>query len=337
MRIIITDMGNIWNPDNPFLETVKDIVLVVCLNGKKATDKYECFVSPYNQAGMGIDKYGTESMKLKALASAAVRLNNKLNYHDDIVFLADDEISTLYPFFALKDLNKFNRFHLIASTPYGYISKKNKTAHLHMLSDLSSLTSFFYYDSNRIINEVGTCTMREANLEIRNRLINIMPTVLNGINDMRRKSVPCYFDTASMSYIPLKNGFKDIDISNKDNTDEKLKFEPYRSCLTLGMVIPPSYPEHYNKIHETIEKPVPRPDGKQICDMLREQRILLAKANNIPFESEECPSEGPCAGTCEKCDAEAEFLRRQLDKIPEDQRVYPHFEIDEKFYTVTSD
>ena len=30
---------------------IKDIVLVVCLNGKEVTDKYECFVSPYKQVG----------------------------------------------------------------------------------------------------------------------------------------------------------------------------------------------------------------------------------------------------------------------------------------------
>lgn len=43
MRIVVTDTGNIWNHENLFLEQFKDIVLVVCLNGKEVTDKYECF------------------------------------------------------------------------------------------------------------------------------------------------------------------------------------------------------------------------------------------------------------------------------------------------------
>lgn len=55
MRIVVTDTGNIWNHENPFLEQFKDIVFVVCLNGKEVTDKYECFVSPYKQVGMGIN------------------------------------------------------------------------------------------------------------------------------------------------------------------------------------------------------------------------------------------------------------------------------------------
>ena len=46
MRILITDTGSLWKPDDPILEQFKDIILFVCLNGKAVTDKYECFVSP---------------------------------------------------------------------------------------------------------------------------------------------------------------------------------------------------------------------------------------------------------------------------------------------------
>ena len=49
MRVIITDTVFILNHDNPALEVFKDVLLVVCLEGKAVTDKYECFVSPYKQ------------------------------------------------------------------------------------------------------------------------------------------------------------------------------------------------------------------------------------------------------------------------------------------------
>ncbi len=68
---------------------------------------------------------------------------------------------------------------------------------------------------------------------------------------------------------------------------------------------------------------VPRPDGKAVCAYLRNIRMALARANNIPFESEPCDFEGDCAGTCEKCDQEAAFLRDELSKIPEQERKYP--------------
>lgn len=48
MRILITDENMIWTPDNPALKPYAEIVLVVCLNGKAVTDKYECFVTPYD-------------------------------------------------------------------------------------------------------------------------------------------------------------------------------------------------------------------------------------------------------------------------------------------------
>ena len=326
MRLIVTDTCNIFNVDDPFWEKFKDILLVVCLNGREITDKYECFVSPYEQVGMGIDRYGTEDMKFKALASAAGKLNYRLGYHDRIVFLSDNEVSSLYPFFVLKDMIKHNGVHLITSSPFRFESKKRFEAHNKMLNDLSGLNSLLYYESNSVFKENEKLTLQQAYDELRNYFIKILPHVLNCINNMRYKEMPGYFDFSSMSYIPLRNGFKDIDVSKNNSFSNELSFEPHPSYMTLGMVIPPSYPESYERIHETIERPVPRPDGKQVCNLLREQRIRLAEANNIPFESEECPSTGPCAGTCAKCDAEAEYLRRQMKKIPEDKRVYPQFD-----------
>lgn len=71
------------------------------------------------------------------------------------------------------------------------------------------------------------------------------------------------------------------------------------------------------------ENLLPRTDGKAVCAYLRGIRNDLAKANNIPFESEPCDFKGDCAGTCEKCDQEASYLRNELDKIPNQERKYP--------------
>ena len=74
---------------------------------------------------------------------------------------------------------------------------------------------------------------------------------------------------------------------------------------------------------EEVEALIPRIDGKKICNYLRELRMQLADANNIEFESPECPSIGPCAGTCAKCEAEAAYLQAEMEKIVMDKRVYP--------------
>lgn len=155
MRIIITDTGNIWNFENPFLEQFRDIIFVVCLEGREATDKYLCFVSPYRQVEMGMDNYGAEDQKLKVLISVAEKLNHELGYHEDIVFLSDNEPSTLYPYYVLKDLNKYNKFHLIAMPPWDFESRRRRDTYRQMLANLSALRSILYYDSQNILDAIG--------------------------------------------------------------------------------------------------------------------------------------------------------------------------------------
>ena len=325
MRIVVTDTGNIWNHENPFLEQFKDIVLVVCLNGKEVTDKYECFVSPYKQVGMGIDKYGDEDNKFKALASAAGKLNSNLRYHDDIVFLTDDEPSTLYPFYAIRNLNEYNGLHLIAMSPWEFEGNRRIEAHNKMLDDLSALNSLLYYDSTEALKALGEkTTLPEVYEYTKNYFSEIMITVLNGIHKMRKG--PCFFDFSTMKYVPVNDGFSNVKKNKKTKLDKKAEFEARREFCTLGLIMPPSYPEEDEYTKKKVETLPSRLDGKKVCNVLREQRLLLAEANGIPFESEACPTIGPCAGTCEKCDMESKYLRKQLQKIPEDKRVYPKFD-----------
>ncbi|MCI8639277.1 MAG: hypothetical protein HFG41_09095 [Coprococcus sp.] len=137
MRLIITDTGFIWNQDNPFLKKYRNIVLVVCLHGRAVTNKYECFVSPYvsratafgtrepehisgnafhkgKDADTGTEKYGMADPRFQALVSVGEKLNEEMGYHDDLVFLTDNEPSTLYPYCVLKELNEYNKLHLVA-------------------------------------------------------------------------------------------------------------------------------------------------------------------------------------------------------------------------------
>ncbi len=53
-------------------------------------------------------------------------------------------------------------------------------------------------------------------------------------------------------------------------------------------------------------------NGKKICNELRNVRLKIAEANNIPYTPEECTHEGDCMGTCPKCEAETRYIERQL-------------------------
>ncbi len=325
MRLVITDTGMLWKHDNPILEQFKDIVLVVCLNGKPVADKYECFVVTNDDSDENSGHYTTDDRRLTALASVGIKLNRELRYHDDIVFLTDNDPSTLFPYYVLKNLNEYNHLHLITVSPWDFDGLRKKQFYYQLLSDLSPLSSLLLYDSNQARKACGeTTTIGNLYGYIRTFFESNLIRILNGIYDKQYSET--YFDFSSMSYIPIHEGFGKV-IKNKPTVpSDEIQFPVYRSLSMLGLVLPPSYPDTEKWVKERIEQLTPRTDGKRICNELREQRILLAEANHIPFESEECPSVGPCGGTCQKCDKEARYLYLQMQKIPQDKRVYPQFE-----------
>ena len=47
---------------------------------------------------------------------------------------------------------------------------------------------------------------------------------------------------------------------------------------------------------------------------MKEIRKQIAQENNIPFNTVECSYQGPCEGTCSRCDAEIHYLNEELLK-----------------------
>lgn len=55
-------------------------------------------------------------------------------------------------------------------------------------------------------------------------------------------------------------------------------------------------------------------NGKDICAYLKEVRRHVADENNIPLEQHECTYDGPCNGTCPRCEAEVKYLEHELHR-----------------------
>ena len=55
-------------------------------------------------------------------------------------------------------------------------------------------------------------------------------------------------------------------------------------------------------------------DGKEKCRRLRAMRERIARANELDYCEKECGHEGPCAGTCPYCEAQARALERELSR-----------------------
>lgn len=104
----------------------------------------------------------------------------------------------------------------------------------------------------------------------------------------------------------------------------KMRAEVFRSP---GIIL--SRPCDVIEKSETVY-PVPRNDGKRVCRKLRQARVDIARANHIPFISVPCRQEVACGGSCPTCDAEVEYLERELAKIPEHMRIYPKLNFGEE-------
>lgn len=57
--------------------------------------------------------------------------------------------------------------------------------------------------------------------------------------------------------------------------------------------------------------------GKRICRILKEIRKTIAKANDIEYVPDECSYDGPCLGTCPKCEQELKLLSEEFYKRKE--------------------
>lgn len=54
--------------------------------------------------------------------------------------------------------------------------------------------------------------------------------------------------------------------------------------------------------------------GKEKCEVLRQIRREIAKANDIEIETRECTHKGECQGTCPWCESEVRALAAKLEK-----------------------
>ena len=331
MKIIISDENEIWTPDHPALKPFADHVLVFCMNGIKVSEKCQCIITEYQPMGLGMS-CGLHTAKYRALKAAANRLINRIDYHEDIVFLTDNNPEGLYPFLAVSSMNYWKYLHLVTMTPWGFESLHRQKAHRAFLEDLSSLSSLLVLDN--VMSDIKMhrgMTLPDLIQEMKVRCGKLLPMILYQIQERSWKKA--FFDFHTMQYTPLEEGY---DLANtaplhapNDFKIDDIVLDPYKEG-TMGLIDPDelsldaeSSPEGSYSHLNRVESLVPRVDGKRVCEYLRGLRKKLAEANGIPFESPQCPSIGPCAGTCDKCDEELDWLMSELNRLEPDQRIYP--------------
>lgn len=334
MIIFVTDEGRYWNHENPVLEKYADCVVVICLNGKKVTDKYQCIVVPYEyQPHLGMTDYSVLSTKFMALKQMREAIRYHYSYHDDIVFLADAEPQSLYPYLVIKDDEEYNKMHLWCMSPWRFEGKSRRAAYEELLQDVSKLTSLCYIDSEVLLEKLDRrVTLPEANKYGMEWLNSMLPSALYEISNTIRWDKKYYFDLKTERYICTEDSYDKV-LKAKPISKKKIEeFHPFREFCTLGLLMEPMYPSEEDDSKAAVEQLHPRVDGKAVCEELKRLRKELADANGISYDPVDCPSTGSCAGTCQRCDMELQYLRKQLKKIPEEKRVYPSFDVMKRSY-----
>lgn len=324
MKIVITDSGILWHYGNPILKKYKDLVLVVCLHGSKVTDEYECFICPRKSVGLGMSM-GVGSRVYNDLEDVADELYDRLQSEDDILFLTDGDPNSLYPYHIIKNRKHRMNIHLWASPPWNIEGKARMKAHKEMLSDLSGVKSICYIDTQDYLKN-DYKNFGELLEAVQNYFEEIFPIVIDSISKLEKES---YFDLVSKSYIPLnKASVKETILKSSEYLSDKDEYTD-NMYLIEGMVDIPEYQRSDKYKKDIIYRQVARIDGKKICNLLREYRYKLAQMNSIEFYSEECRYVGACAGTCEKCDEEAEYLSKKLSEIPKEKQRIPILNLEE--------
>ena len=330
MVIFVTDEGRFWNHENPVLERYAECVIVVCLNGKQVTDKYRCIVCPSDYtAGLGMTDYSIQSRKYKALESVRDELRSTYSYRDNVVFLTDAEPQSLYPYLVLKDAEKYNRMHLWCTPPWRFESGRRNDAFRELLHDIHKVQSLHYVNCDEFLERLDRrITMPEAISACREWLNSMLPGALYEIETKFRWDERYFYDIKAQRYIATKSSYEDIlkmkPLSKKDVDN----FSPVRRFIMLGKIMMPHYPDSGKNVKSAVEQLHPRFDGKGVCDKLKRMRKALADANGIEFETVDCPSTGPCAGTCQQCDMELKYLQQKLEEIREEDRVYPQYTVE---------
>ena len=338
MKIIVTDSGLCWNHNHPALKLYAKDVIVICLNGEKVTDEYACIVSPYkHEAHLGLAEISILGEKFKSLKAVEEDLLDCIEEEEDCLFLTDQEPDSLFPYLLVSEGEYSScRLHLWAMSPLTAFPKRKKAVFYEALYDLKKPSSLLLFNTDaylRVISSsVGTSLSGKDFFDrCSNKMGEFLPKVISEIENSLKEKDRAFFDFGTNRYIEIHDsydqilkvsGLKEEDFIMPDFIDD-----------TMGFLRAVEYPDKDSETKDLVEKLYPRINGTKICKKLKEMRIALAEANGLFYEPANCPADGPCAGTCPKCDEEICNLLVQLLQIPEEKRIYPFFEITpEKFF-----
>lgn len=306
MKIFVSSSyGLIWNANAPILNEYKDDVILIIMSEeekKYVNYDYKTIVNPYNI--VLYDRTGLQSKKYGKLLSISDEIENYIDIDEDVIVLSDNAPTTLYIFNVLQNIRKRKSFnlHLWAMLPFSFEGKRRGSIYQNLLYDTSNIKSMLLFDSDKFIEKLNNpqITLKEIIEKVKETSYKMLPQIINSFKSMDKEK-KYFFDMQINHYVDMtlmEEFWHDDNKKDKDLNDK----EYILSCE-------------------------PKINGKEICKKLREIRKKFADTNGIEFNSEECDYNGPCAGTCEKCDEELKYFQKQIEKLDNKDIVYPYYKI----------
>ena len=339
MKLVVTDTGLCWNHKHPALKQYAKDVIVICINGEKVTDKYKCIVSPYKfENHLGLADVSILSDRFKKLQDIKDDILECIDEEEDCLFLTDQEPDSLFPYLLVKDEEySYCRMHLWTMSPLILFPKRKKNAFYEALYDLRKPSSLLLFNTDAYLDEMCAAFGRSLMItdffdSCSNKMGELLPKVIFEIENNLKEKEQAFFDFSTNRYIEIHDSYDQILQASGFKREEDF-IVPELIDDTMGFLRAVEYPDNDATTKDLVEQLYPRINGTKICRKLKEMRIALAKANGLFYEPVNCPADGPCAGTCPKCDEEICNLLAQIAHIPEEKRIYPFFEITpEKFF-----
>lgn len=218
--------------------------------------------------------------------------------------------------------------HLWCMSPWKFDPYQKRKDYFELLQDIEKLQSLLYVDSNILLSKMGkNVTLLEPTNFCIEYFSKLLPNVLYDIAKNIRWEKHYYYDFGINRYIQTENSYNAYLAAKPIDKKEVEEYHPHLSFLDLGLILPNRYPNDNEDTKKMVCQLLPRIDGKQVCEELKKMRRNLANANGIEYTEINCSSTGPCAGTCPQCDKEICELQAALQKIPEEERIYPEFKI----------
>lgn len=324
-NILITDNGWFVNHRLPCLaKYTQDVNVIKMSHRTEDIEEYKVIDVSIKTPGLGYSGSGFESWEYRSLQTNKNKLEIALlekginsSWYSDVILLGDIKPESLTILSALQESEFDAEIHLIVPLPFGRVVKGS--AQYKILSNLNKVKSLAVYDPYKLAKERYGDTEQENITKVADEMI---AHFLERENELFTKME---FFSESKKY------FFDFERDGFIETDTLYVLDDYEITHTLGFWVDPylfdNGREENSYFIECLKTPVPRPDGKKVCEILRNIRKKFARANQINYEFRECIYDGPCAGTCDACDKEA----RDLIELAKELKVvtYPNVTLEE--------